>query len=103
MGVGFGNGVMRSTLQCCDETKGLLWWLTHGCATWHVLVSRNASHDPLWSYTDVLSSHESFLGYFPYLIVKILISTLFSEMGILIVEQDAVIHHVMVDDVTMQE
>jgi hypothetical protein len=92
MGVGFSNGVMRSTLWCHDKTKGPLWRPTHGCVAWHALVSRNASHDPLWSYTDVLSSRESFLGYFPYLIVKILISTMIylsSEKGILIVEQDA--------------
>jgi hypothetical protein len=36
--------------------------------------------------------------------MKILISTLiYSEIGILIVEQDAGIHHVVVDDVTLQD
>jgi hypothetical protein len=33
------------------------------CAARHAQVSRIPSHDPLWSYTDVLSFRELFLGY----------------------------------------
>jgi hypothetical protein len=56
----FGNGVTISTPWCRDKTGSLLWHATQGCATQHAHVSRIASHDPLWSYTNVLSSHEPF-------------------------------------------
>jgi hypothetical protein len=59
MGV-FGNGVAISTPWCRDETGSLLWRATQGCAARHTQASRIASHDPLWSYINVLSSREPF-------------------------------------------
>jgi hypothetical protein len=73
MGVVFGNGVTISTLWCHDETEGLLWARTQGCVARHAQVSRIASHDPLWSYPDVLSFYELFLGYLSLSCQKILI------------------------------
>jgi hypothetical protein len=72
-GCWFSNGVTISNLRCHDETKGLLWARTQGCATRHAQVSRIASHDPLWSYTDVLSFCELFLGYLSLSCLKIFI------------------------------
>jgi hypothetical protein len=80
---------MISTPWCRDEIGSLLWRVTQGCAAWHVQVSRITSHDPLWSYTNVLSSHEPFsLVIITYLVgrsvpqIKIFSS---SEIGIWIV------------------
>jgi hypothetical protein len=65
----FGNGVAISTPWCHDKTGSLLWRATQGCAARHAQVLRIASHNPLWSYTNVLSSHEPFsLDIVPYLV-----------------------------------
>jgi hypothetical protein len=65
----FGNGVAISTPWCRDEIGSLLWRATQGCAAQHAQVSRIASHDPLWSYTNVLSSRKPLpLDIVPYLI-----------------------------------
>jgi hypothetical protein len=87
-GCWFSNGVTISNLRCHDKTEGLLWARTQGCAARHALVSRSASHDPLWSYTDVLSFRELFLGYLSLSCQKIFVpdpDVLLSEFGTLIV------------------
>jgi hypothetical protein len=75
-GCWFSNGVKISNLWCRDETKGLLWAHTQGCAARHAQVSRIASHDTLWSYTDVLSFHELFLSYLSLSCQKIFVPNL---------------------------
>jgi hypothetical protein len=87
-GCWFNNGVTISNLRCRDEIEGLLWARTQGCAAWHALVSRIASHDPLWSYTNVLSFRELFLGYLSLSCQKIFVldpDVLLSGFGTLIV------------------
>jgi len=40
VGYRIGNGAMIDNCWCRDETEGLLWWTTQGCAARHALVSQ---------------------------------------------------------------
>ena len=62
VGCMFSNGATISDLRCHDEIEGILWTVaTRLCYSARAGI-KISNHDPLWNYTDELSSHEFFLG-----------------------------------------
>jgi len=63
VGCMFSNDATISNLRCRDETEGILWTVaTRLCCSARAGIEVS-SHDPLQNYTDMLFSHELFLGY----------------------------------------
>ena len=76
VGCMFNNGAMISDLRCHDEIEGILWTAaTKLCCSVGTGIEIS-NHDPLWNYTDELSSHELFLGYLSLSCQKIYMSSL---------------------------
>jgi hypothetical protein len=65
----FGNGVMVNDLWCRSKTESLLWMRTQDCYSSDAGI-KVSGHDPLWNYTDVLSSVNYFLETISMLFVK---------------------------------
>ena len=71
VGCMFSNGVMSSNYGATIEPRASLWSAGTWLCCWVHAGIEVVSYDPLQNYTDVLFSHEFFLGYLSLSYLKI--------------------------------